>query len=107
MACICEAEIDIADPDHLARFERLDAAIGVLAIARPRKRRGARRSEERLVARAAVIGMGMGDDRARDRADGVDVEPPNRTVEPRLGHLEKIARLHVVEPSASGGRVEM
>src|SRR5262245_51111725 len=74
MAGGVEFHRDVAEPDLLAIANRLRGAGEIVAIAQPHHVERLLRRQHRAVAGPRMVGMAMGDDRALDRADGIDME---------------------------------
>ena len=87
-----QRDLDAVALDRLAVAHGFCRAGEILAIARGHDREGLRRRHHRAVAGARVVGMAVGDHRARHRPHRIDVEIARRAIEPGRGGTENAFR---------------
>jgi hypothetical protein len=100
-----KAQGDAVQIDPLPAGQSLPPLARPVAVARLHDRQGRRRGQDRVVARAGMIGVTVGDDRTRHRARRIDVEVAGFAVQPRAGHAQPGFRFrrgirHAAEASA-------
>jgi predicted TPR repeat methyltransferase len=87
-----EAHVHAAETNRLAIGGELPRAAKILAIAQRHDGERLARGEDRAMAAARMIGMGVGDERARHRPHGVHVKIARRAVKAGGRGLKKVLR---------------
>ena len=89
-----EADIDRADRRHRARHRLLPALRKALAIAQGHDRQRLARRQDGAVSRPRMVGMAMGDQRPRHRANRIDMNVSQRAIEAGRRRDQQLRRAH-------------
>ena len=95
MAGGMEFHLDVAEPDLLAIGDRLRTAGEIVAIAQPHHVEGLLGGQHRAMAGPGVVGMAMGDHRALDRPDRIDMKPAGLAAQAGGNGHQDVLRAHL------------
>ena len=95
MACWMETDGNAVYLHLLAECHRLFAAAEILAITDAHYIQRLARGQHRAMAGAGVVGMTVGDERPRHRADGIDIKITRRAIKALGRGIQQLFRLHI------------